>query len=90
MKHLTDSTLSAIDRASAKLGLLSSLLDKFVERVVPTVTASACAGINCGSFCDTTIQCNSQHRTRGHTYYSTVFNGCRYGYYTCTITFCGC
>jgi hypothetical protein len=35
MKHLTDSMLSAIDRAYSKLGLLNSLLDKLVERVVP-------------------------------------------------------
>jgi hypothetical protein len=90
MKHLTDSTLSAIEHARSKLGPLSSVLDKFVERMVPTVTASACSGVKCGSFCDTTIQCNSQHLTYGHTYYSTVFNGCRYGYYTCYVRFCGC
>jgi len=89
MKHLTDSTLSAIDRASSKLGPLSSLLDKFVEKVVPTVTASACSGVFCGAFCDTTIQCNSQHLKYGHYYYSSLRYGCSSGI-TCTIRFCGC
>jgi hypothetical protein len=90
MKHLTESTLSAVDRASAKLGPLSSLLDKFVERVVPTMTASACFGMFCESACDTVQRCNANHRTYGHNYYARSSSDCTNGNWSCIIRFCGC
>lgn len=90
MKHLTESTLSVIDRASAKLGPLSSLLDKFVERVVPTTTASACFGIFCEAACDTGQRCNANHRTYGHYYYATSPSHCTQGKWSCITRFCGC
>jgi hypothetical protein len=89
MKHLTDSTLSVIDRASSKLGPLNSLLDKLVERVIPTTTAAACQGVPCGSFCDTHQTC-SGHLTYGHSYYATSSNACIVANYSCSVRFCGC
>lgn len=90
MKHLTNSTLSALDRASTKLGPLNSLLDKLVERVIPTATAAACQGVLCGSFCDTVQTCNSAHLTYGHRYYAISSNNCIVGNYSCSARFCGC
>jgi hypothetical protein len=90
MKHLTDSTLSVIDRASSKLGPLSSLLDKLVERVIPTTTAAACSGAFCGAFCDTVQRCNSAHLTYGHYRYGFNSRSCQEGIIKCSIRFCGC
>jgi hypothetical protein len=90
MKHLTDSTLNVIERASSKLGPLSSLLDKVVERVVPATTASACLGALCKTTCDTVQRCNAQHLTYGHKHYSNHVNGCLNKIYTCSVRFCGC
>jgi hypothetical protein len=89
MKHLTDSTLNIIDRASSKLGPLSSLLDKLVERVIPTTTAAACQGVPCGPLCDTHQAC-SGHVTYGHYYYARSSNDCINAHYFCSVRFCGC
>ncbi|HLW00311.1 MAG TPA: hypothetical protein VKT82_16720 [Ktedonobacterales bacterium] len=40
MNNRTDSVLRVVDRTDSKPGLLSALLDKFVEKVVPTTTAT--------------------------------------------------
>jgi len=89
MKHLTDSTLNIIDRASSKLGPLSSLLDKLVERVIPTTTAAACSGAYCGAVCDTVQRCNSDHLTYGHYLYGFNSRSCP-DMIKCTVRFCGC
>jgi hypothetical protein len=86
MQHLTDSTLSLIDRTTSKLGPFSSLLDKIVERVVPSVTASACAG----SFCKTVCGPRCAHGFAATSYYSTAPRGCEQGIYTCSVHGCFC
>jgi len=86
MKNGPDSTLSVIDRASSKLGPISSLLDKIVERVVPTVTASACRG----SYCFTACGGRCGHFLAGTAYYSTAPRGCEQGIYTCSVSGCLC
>ncbi len=88
MKHLTDSTLNVIDHASNKLGPLSALLDKLVERVVPTTTAAACAGSRCVYSTCTQNQCG--HHWMGYLYYSTAPRGCQNGIYTCRVMSCFC
>lgn len=88
MKHLTDSALNLIDRASSKLGPLSTLLDAVVEKIVPTVTASACAGAVCAFTTCTNVHCS--HFFVGTRYFSTAPHGCEFGIYTCSVSFCGC
>jgi hypothetical protein len=88
MKHLTDSTLSALDHASAKLKLFSSLLDKFVERVVPPVTASACSGSKCAYTTCTDVRCG--HHMVGYYLYSNRPRGCESGIITCRVQACFC
>ena len=88
MKNLTNSTFSAIDRASSKLGPLSSLLDKVVERVVPSVTASACPGSECVYITCTNIRCG--HHMVGYYNYSTAPRGCENGIITCRVQACIC
>lgn len=87
MKTLTNSTLRTIDRAISKLGPLSFLLDKIVERVAPVATASACAGSFCKTTC-TNVRCG--HFLVGYSYYSTAPRGCEQGIYTCSVRFCTC
>lgn len=86
MQHLTDSTLNFIDRTTSKLGPLGSLLDKIVERVVPSVTASACGG----SFCKTVCGPRCGHGYASTSYYSTAPRGCEGGIYTCYVKGCLC
>lgn len=88
MKNLSDSTLSVIDRASSKFGLLSTLLDKVVEKVVPITTASACAGSECVFTTCTSIRCG--HFLAGFHYFSTAPRGCEQGIYTCRVSSCFC
>lgn len=88
MNNLTNSTLNAIDRASAKLGPLSSLLDKIVERVVPTTTASACAGSECVYTECSNVRCG--HGMVGYYLYSTAPHGCEQGIITCRVASCFC
>lgn len=88
MKHLTDSALNLIDRASSKLGLLSTLLDAVVEKIVPTATASACAGAVCVFTTCTDIHCG--HLLVGYRYFSTAPHGCELGIYTCSVSSCFC
>lgn len=88
MKHWTDSTLSLIDRASTRLGPLDSLLDKLVEKVVPTTTAAACAGSECVYSECTDIRCG--HGMVGYHLYSTAPRGCEYGIITCRVQACFC
>lgn len=90
MKHLTDSTLSVIDRATAKLGPLNALLDKLVERVIPTTTAAACSGVFCGLWCDTADECAGYLKFYGHYRYATSTYNCNHGIYSCKALFCGC
>jgi len=87
MKNFTDSALSIVDRASSKLGPLSSLLDTFVERVVPNVSASACTGALCKETCSG-VRCG--HFLVGHRFYSINAAGCNNHFYTCVASFCGC
>ena len=88
MKHLTDSTLGAIDRASSKLGPLSTLLDRFVARVVPATTASACAGSECAYTTCTDVRCGNF--LVGYFLYSTAPHGCQEGIITCRVASCFC
>jgi hypothetical protein len=88
MNNLTDTTLSLIDRASTKLGPFSALLDKIVEKVVPTTTAAACAGSLCVYTTCTQNQCG--HHWMGYYYYSTAPHGCQEGIYTCSVMSCFC
>lgn len=83
MKHLSDSTLDLIDRASSKLGPLSDGLDKLVERVVPTVTASACGGTHCKTVC-TNIIC--AHRLARVAFYASSQTNCNLQKYNCSVT----
>ena len=88
MKTLTDSTLSAIERASSKLGPFSSLLDKIMERVLPTVTASACSGTHCATTC-TNIICG--HHMALVSFWSSSPAECRRGHHTCSfVVSCTC
>ena len=87
MKRLTDSTLSVIDHASPKLSPPSTLLDKLVEKVVPTVTAAACPGALCSEPC---TNFRRSHFMVGYRYYSPNPAGCLGHFYTCKVTFCAC
>ncbi len=86
MKHLTDFTLSAIDRTTSKSGLFSALLDKLIERVVPMTTGAACGG----SFCQTVCGARCGHGFASTSYYSTAPRGCEQGIYTCSVKACVC
>lgn len=88
MNNLADSTLRVIDRASSKLGPLSALLDKLMEKVVPTTTAAACGGSRCEPLHCTNIRCG--HFLAGYYYWSTAPRGCEQGIYTCKQTVCIC
>jgi len=88
MKTLTDSTLSLINRVCTKLGPLSFLLDKAVEKVAPTTTASACAGSECVYTECTDVRCG--HHMVGYFLYSTAPRGCEQGIITCKVASCFC
>ncbi len=87
MNNRTDSMLRVVDHASSKLGPLSALLDKFVEKVVPATTAAACGGSRCQLNC-TSARCG--HGFGGYYYWSTAPRGCEQGIYTCTQYGCFC
>ena len=84
MNNVSDFMLRVLDRASSKLGPISSLLDKLVERVVPAGTASACGGYLCRTYCG--LKCGPDRWERFR-WFAPSPSECSHA---CVVQDCGC
>ncbi len=86
---MNNSILSIIDHFTHKLGLVNSLVEKLVERIVPQQTASACGGVLCYAPCSNST-CDSYGATLRTHYYAQNAGSCYYEQYICSFTTCDC